>query len=265
MRHRLGAHTINKGYMASNITSLLNTRESITSPKQLPQLFTRIPNSKQCKSTSTPQSTKSGVRNKLFQQNTFTAKTRMGNPLSNTRLKRRNISLSSRMEIERVASDKLNKKNPGCLLNASPRKPVFFNSAKHSPSLNKGNNRFEPFTTSDVLQQINVELKNLFMNEGSRHLKLAPLNHHERILSIQEKVPQGKERQFINLELASYCGCKVRRLKNKEDIIKPIETNCEEGLNEDVNKVGYNTNQSTGYNITFGPTQFNNAVSKFSS
>eukprot|EP00826_Nyctotherus_ovalis_P004070 TRINITY_DN10842_c0_g1_i13.p1 TRINITY_DN10842_c0_g1~~TRINITY_DN10842_c0_g1_i13.p1 ORF type:complete len:268 (+),score=23.91 TRINITY_DN10842_c0_g1_i13:73-876(+) len=254
------------GYMPAYVKSFLSTRECINSPQELPQLFANTPvDLRQAKVDRASQSTKTGLRNKLLQQNTFLNKTRMRNLLPNTRLKIRNTSLSSRLEMGSTPMDKISVTKLNHLLNTTPKSPIF-HSAEHSPNFKKETKGFRYLSdTSGELHQINIELKNLLRNDNAlKHSKLAPLNHYEQVSYIDGgPMLQGKECQLINLELVSCCSPKVRAQQKGF-----VETNYgrESGLKDCSRaKVSSEVAQMVDYNVTFGPQQFHNAISSFNS
>lgn len=182
---------------------------------------------------------KINIRNKIYQQNTFTAKSRLGELLPRTRLKIRNSSLNYNVAIEGQYSK----------VNPIIKKPTF-HSVDHSPTPRKEEK--QDITIQQLLQQINVKLKINNILPNLKHLKLTPLQHVDTTSNILKRtsIPQGKECQLINLELVSQYSPKTRTQRNKD-------FKCE----QDNIKID---NQAMGYNVTFGPKQFRNAVSNFS-
>jgi len=199
------------------------------------------------------------MRNKLLQQNTFSNKAKNECLLLNTRLKIRNSSLGYKLETETIATERKNVKVANWLLKNIPRKYTF-HSADHSPSPDNGEKKSPLIKKNQLLQQINIDLKDISIKNpipSLRHLKLAPLRYYDTILndndeiSARDSIPQGKQCQLKNLELVSQYTPKIltqrfeTKLSNKvfrEDIVDKI--NIEMG----------------GCNVTFGPQQFHDAV-----
>jgi len=240
--------------MPECIKSLLSTRER--TGRELPELSVNT-SLKQSKIRGTSHSTKAGIRNKLLQQNSIPIKIHIGSLVPSTNLKIRNSLLGSRQEIEDVPIKRVNLKKSRFLLDSTLKKHIPFHPADHSSGVNKDRLNESTIDSDQLLQQINIELKNLFKSEHNtipnlRHLKLAPLKPNGPIL-------QGKERQFINLELVSYYSPKIWTQKNNNPL-KPIaiQGHCYPNVGDTSN-----TTYPMEYNITFGPNKFHNAVSSF--